>query len=143
MYITEAIKNPIKIKKDMSKYNGIYIINEANADESVIKKALNNKTIINDFLKRADKIIEDRYNKYINYWIGDLPSLEEVKKAGTLSSAIIDYNGKDKEHYQLVLNLIAINDKFFNGRGTVVGYYILNKDGSLKEFDDAYFDGSD
>ena len=33
MIIIEAAKNPIKIKKDMSKYNGIYIINEADVDE--------------------------------------------------------------------------------------------------------------
>lgn len=145
MIIVEAAKNPIKIKRDIYKYNGIsYINNEANVDESVIKKALSNKAIINDFLKKANKIIEDRYNEYIqNNWSKLPPSVDEVKKAATIKSAIIDYNGSDKDHYQLTLLLYGVSDKFFNNRGSVEGHYILNKDGSLFKIDDVYFDGSD
>lgn len=143
MIIVEAAKSPIKMKRDISKYNGIsFINNEANVSEDVIKKAFS-KNIIDDFKKKADKVIEDRYKEYAKYWIGDVPSLEDVKKAANNMSARIDYNGKDKDHYILALNLDGANDTFFNNRGSVVGYYILNKDGSLNKFDEIYFDGSD
>ncbi len=143
MIIVEAAKNPIKVK-GIKNYTGwSFINNEIDVDESIIKKVLSNKSITDDFFNKADKIIEERYAAEKKYWIGKVPSLDEVKKAATLKIATFDYNGKDKDHYLLILTLTSTSDKFFNNRGAVEGYYLLNKDGSLNKVEDVYFDGSD